>query len=67
MGSRVALGARSEMMCVGNRLAALPWHCMADPSHLDRVWDIIERVALCMLTTRSEAGLRAPPVLAGVF
>jgi general stress protein 26 len=35
---------------------------MADPSHLDRVWDIIERVGVCMLTTRSEGGLRARPV-----
>ena len=35
---------------------------MAAPSHLDRVWDIIERVRVCMLTTRSEAGLRARPV-----
>jgi general stress protein 26 len=35
---------------------------MVDPSHLDRVWDIIERVGVCMLTTRSEGGLRARPV-----
>jgi general stress protein 26 len=37
---------------------------MADPSHLNRVWDIIERVGVCMLTTQSEAGLRARPVAA---
>jgi general stress protein 26 len=35
---------------------------MVDPSHLHRVWDIIERVGVCMLTTRSKAGLRARPV-----
>jgi general stress protein 26 len=35
---------------------------MADQSHLDRVWDIIERVGVCMLTTRSQAGFRARPV-----
>jgi general stress protein 26 len=35
---------------------------MADPSSLDRVWDIIERVGVCMLTTQSEVGLRARPV-----
>jgi general stress protein 26 len=33
----------------------------APPSH-DRVWDIIERVGVCMLTTRAAAGLRARPV-----
>jgi general stress protein 26 len=35
---------------------------MADPSHFDRVWDVIERVGVCMLTTQSEGGLRARPV-----
>jgi general stress protein 26 len=29
---------------------------------LDRVWDIIERVGVCMLTTRAAAGLRARPL-----
>ena len=29
---------------------------------MDRVWDIIERVGVCMLTTRSAAGLRARPL-----
>jgi general stress protein 26 len=29
---------------------------------LDRVWDIIEKVGVCMLTTRSAGGLRARPV-----
>ncbi|MEA2990364.1 MAG: hypothetical protein QOG83_3075 [Alphaproteobacteria bacterium] len=29
---------------------------------VDRVWDIIEKVGVCMLTTHSPAGLRARPV-----
>ena len=35
---------------------------MADQSHLDRLWDIIGRVGVCMLTTQSEGGLRARPL-----
>lgn len=35
---------------------------MADQPHLDRVWDIIEHVGVCMLTTRFIGGLRARPV-----
>ena len=35
---------------------------MADQDHIDRVWDIIERVGVCMFTTRSAAGLRARPL-----
>ena len=35
---------------------------MAKQASLDRVWDIIERVGVCMLTTRSAAGLRARPL-----
>lgn len=35
---------------------------MAQEAHLDRVWDIVERVDVCMLTTRFDAGLRARPV-----
>jgi general stress protein 26 len=35
---------------------------MAEDVHLARVWDIIERVGVCMLTTHSSAGLRARPV-----
>ncbi len=35
---------------------------MADQSHLDRVWDIIERVGVCILTTRFDGGLRARPL-----
>lgn len=35
---------------------------MADDTHLDRVWDIIEKVGVCMLTTRSAQGLRARPL-----
>jgi len=35
---------------------------MAEQDHLRRVWDVIERVGVCMLTTHSPAGLRARPV-----
>lgn len=35
---------------------------MAEQNHLDRVWNIIEKVGVCMLTTRSAAGLRARPL-----
>ena len=35
---------------------------MAEPDHLVRVWDIIERVGVCMLTTRCTEGLRARPL-----
>jgi general stress protein 26 len=35
---------------------------MADQNKLARVWDIIERVGICMLTTRFDGGLRARPL-----
>jgi general stress protein 26 len=35
---------------------------MAEENHVNRVWNIIERVGVCMLTTRSAAGLRARPL-----
>jgi general stress protein 26 len=35
---------------------------MAAQTSLDRVWDIIERVGVCMLTTRFANGLRARPL-----
>jgi general stress protein 26 len=35
---------------------------MLEERHLDRVWDIIERIGVCMLTTQSGAGLRARPL-----
>jgi general stress protein 26 len=35
---------------------------MSETTHLSRVWDIIERVGVCMLTTRAEGGLRARPL-----
>jgi len=31
-------------------------------SHLDRVWDIVEKVGVCMLTTQFAGGLRARPL-----
>jgi general stress protein 26 len=35
---------------------------MAKQDSLERVWDIIGRVGVCMLTTHAAAGLRARPV-----
>jgi general stress protein 26 len=35
---------------------------MAHEEQLNRVWEIIERVGVCMLTTRFAAGLRARPL-----
>lgn len=35
---------------------------MADEDNLIRVWDIIERVGICLLTTHSPDGLRARPL-----
>ena len=35
---------------------------MTEQHQIDRVWDIIEKVGVCMLTTQAPAGLRARPV-----
>lgn len=35
---------------------------MAKQDSLDRVWDVIEHVGVCMFTTRSAAGMRACPL-----
>ena len=35
---------------------------MAEQDRLERVWDIIEHVGVCMLTTRFDSGLRARPL-----
>jgi general stress protein 26 len=35
---------------------------MTKPNHLCRVWDIIEKVGVCMLTTQFSGGLRARPI-----
>jgi general stress protein 26 len=35
---------------------------MAKQSKIDRVWDIIEKVGVCMLTTQFAKGLRARPL-----
>ena len=35
---------------------------MTEPNPLDRVWDIVGRVGVCMLTTRFDGGLRARPL-----
>jgi general stress protein 26 len=35
---------------------------MEEQDHLARVWDLIEQVGVCMLTTRFADGLRARPV-----
>src|SRR5690349_11443557 len=35
---------------------------MAEKDQLDRVWEIIERQGVCMLTTRFDGGMRARPL-----
>jgi general stress protein 26 len=35
---------------------------MAEQNHLDRVWDIIEKVGICALTTHFTGGMRARPL-----
>ena len=35
---------------------------MAEQPHLHRIWDIVEKVGVCMMTTRSADGLRARPL-----
>lgn len=35
---------------------------MAEQDNIDRVWDIIEEVGVCMLTTQFAGGLRARPL-----
>jgi len=35
---------------------------MTEQDHLKRIWDIVEKVGVCMLTTYSSEGLRARPV-----
>jgi general stress protein 26 len=35
---------------------------MTQQQHRDRIWDIVERVRVCMFTTRAAAGLRARPL-----
>ena len=35
---------------------------MTEQNHLCRVWDIIEKVGVCMLTTQFAGGLRARPI-----
>src|SRR4029079_14062405 len=35
---------------------------MAEKDHLDRIWEVIERQGVCMLTTRFDGGLRARPL-----
>ncbi len=48
--------------CLGTPLPAGLLPFMAEQNSQDRVWDIIERVGICMLTTRSADGLRARPL-----
>lgn len=35
---------------------------MANQADLDRAWEIVERVGVCMMTTRFAEGLRARPL-----
>jgi general stress protein 26 len=44
------------------RYATRRYEGMTEQPHLDRVWDIIERVGVCMFTTHFARGLRARPL-----
>jgi general stress protein 26 len=35
---------------------------MSEPENVDRVWDLMEKIGVCMLTTRFADGLRARPL-----
>jgi hypothetical protein len=35
---------------------------MKDQNNIDRVWDIIEKIGVCMLTTQFAGGLRTRPL-----
>ena len=35
---------------------------MSEPENVDRVWDLMEKIGVCMLTTRYAEGLRARPL-----
>jgi general stress protein 26 len=35
---------------------------MSEQDNIERVWDIVEKVGVCMLTTQSAVGLRARPL-----
>lgn len=35
---------------------------MSHPAHVDRVWDVIEKAGICMMTTRFDGGMRARPM-----
>jgi general stress protein 26 len=38
------------------------WFDMRKNDSIDRVWDIIEKIGVCMLTTQFDGGLRARPL-----
>jgi general stress protein 26 len=48
----------------GTRGAAKRWRSMPkeQESHIDRVWEIVEKAGICMMTTRFQGGLRARPL-----
>ncbi len=51
-------------MCSGGNPSDAPGFSsnMSRQANIDRVWDIIERVGICMLTTQFPGGLRARPL-----
>ena len=44
----------------------MPTRDMTEQNHLCRVWDIIEKVGVCMLITQFAGGLRARPIEARI-
>jgi general stress protein 26 len=60
--SKAELANSASRSSLGTHFAARRWRRMAEQNHLDRVWDVIEKVGVCMLTTAIEHGLRARPL-----
>ena len=59
---RIAVGAGEHCAHAGVFPFFPSRPAMSHATELDRVWQIIEKVGVCMLTTRFEGGLRARPL-----
>lgn len=44
------------------KVSSLKSSAMSRKNDIDRVWDIVEKVGVCMLTTQFAGGLRARPL-----
>ena len=53
---------RAFRKSTASQCAAIVMFDMSKKDNIGRVWDIIEKVGVCMLTTQFAGGLRARPV-----